>query len=1572
VVIDTKQPEAMVTFPDGGAYKSEADVTVLATFTEGMSPTAPPKIALSGAGQQVDAQPMELASNQGSPNEPVYTYKHAVTGKETGDVAVTVSAGEDLAGNKMKDQQSTFKVIAGAKVTSVSPGKNVEVYNKAGDEIDIEVTFDKPVTVTVTGTDKPVLKLKGVGEAVYESGSESETLVFRYEVGDNDNASPLSCDGPGALDKKGAEIKGADGLDADPTLPASEADKPLKVGDENLVIDTKAPEATIAFSRDGGEGNVYWKGIEVTVTAQINEALKAGTVPQIALSGTGQQATGNMEPASPQANPNEPVYTYKHTVTGKEAGTVTVTVSGGEDLAGNEVVAEPTAGKTFQVRKQAEVTSVTATKAKDGSYGVGKKIDIEVTFSEKVRVKGEPRLELQVGQADRFVTHVPGTDELTETLVFRYEVVAGDASPNLAYAGADALKAEGGAAIETADGADADLTLPVPGEDNSLNKGKERKIETVAPRATEVTYEPKGPYKPGTKVTLTATFSEPLEEKPQIAFDGEGQESKPAEMTRKTPDVYTYEYTVRRGKGEVAVKLSAGQDAAGNEVEPVPEKGGTFEIEPVPHLSVTAAEAEKVEGSDGETSLSFAVKREDVTTGVTTVKWAVSGSGDKPANAKDFKEGEFPTGTVSFAATQAEKEIVVKVKGDAEVEPTESFKVTLSEPKGGDARIAEGKGVAVGVIRNDDIGKEVTVVAADGVTEPQALPSTTLGAENGVGILDFSLKDGGMDGFPLKVSRIQMETAGNGPFAKVAFTLSGPDIKEPVVGTYAGRKLTFVNLNISVDNDKSEPYTVKAHYTNNKGLVDGEFLRLMVNGKSLLMRAGSSLASEKDAEVTNDPGEKGSKIEVLATKLVLVHQPELRAMTSRNEHAFTTVPKVEARDEFDNLDGDFQGQVELKALSGAEGGEGDLVPGQVAAKEGVAEFSGLKLTYRAKVDGEKFRLEISSGKMKKLESHELTADVVATKLVFVKPPGPREIPSRKEVLFTTVPIVEAQDGGGVKDKDFEEELTLSETGKGVGVFGRPTRRATAGQASFPDLSLTYPAAADGEKFRLRVDDAAGGLELDPGMSEELTVDVVATKLVFTSPPGNALNGRLLVLQPVVQAQDDVGLVDVGFDKEVTLSAREDGTLSGEKVQADKGVTTFQEVAYTAQEPFAGKVLTLVAKVDDLGEAVAAPVKVLYPYDIEMRSGWNFISLPLQTGDMSPREVLPYHVRCYAFENGTYLEPETMEPDKGYVVYYPTDGKITVGGYSLQTTEPRLTLTKGWHLIGGCTKTLSVAKLRQVYPNNLIMVFGYDGVYHKDTTLKPGKGYWVYWYTPSNSPVDLDLNQGLGGVSKPLASASWWEAPWASAGTLWAEGSGQRQEVQLDVVAEGYEPLPPVLPGSEPDLEVRVLLNGQETRTVPLLPEGASLPVSVRGDGVMLGWEMPAGSESVWELVVDGEVHSSQEGGAVRLDGAAAEILLRRGRFVPERFALAQNYPNPFNPSTVIQYDLESGSRVRLRVYDLLGQVVRELVRERQEEGRYRVVWDGRDDDGAVVANGVYVYELEAGEFRGRRKMVMMK
>jgi len=96
--------------------------------------------------------------------------------------------------------------------------------------------------------------------------------------------------------------------------------------------------------------------------------------------------------------------------------------------------------------------------------------------------------------------------------------------------------------------------------------------------------------------------------------------------------------------------------------------------------------------------------------------------------------------------------------------------------------------------------------------------------------------------------------------------------------------------------------------------------------------------------------------------------------------------------------------------------------------------------------------------------------------------------------------------------------------------------------------------------------------------------------------------------------------------------------------------------------------------------------------------------------------------------------------------------------------------------------------------------------------------------------------------------------------------------------------------------------------------------------------------------------------------------------LPSEFSLSANYPNPFNPVTKIQYTV--GSRqtdpVALRVYNVLGQLVRTLVNEPKESGIYEVIWDGKDQNGNEVASGVYFYQLQASDFTQTRKMVLLK
>jgi len=88
---------------------------------------------------------------------------------------------------------------------------------------------------------------------------------------------------------------------------------------------------------------------------------------------------------------------------------------------------------------------------------------------------------------------------------------------------------------------------------------------------------------------------------------------------------------------------------------------------------------------------------------------------------------------------------------------------------------------------------------------------------------------------------------------------------------------------------------------------------------------------------------------------------------------------------------------------------------------------------------------------------------------------------------------------------------------------------------------------------------------------------------------------------------------------------------------------------------------------------------------------------------------------------------------------------------------------------------------------------------------------------------------------------------------------------------------------------------------------------------------------------------------------------------PKEFALEQNYPNPFNPSTIISWQLPVSSHVSLKVYDILGNQVANLIDENKEAGYYESNYDG-----SALASGMYIYKLAAGDYVSIKKMLMIK
>jgi hypothetical protein len=91
-----------------------------------------------------------------------------------------------------------------------------------------------------------------------------------------------------------------------------------------------------------------------------------------------------------------------------------------------------------------------------------------------------------------------------------------------------------------------------------------------------------------------------------------------------------------------------------------------------------------------------------------------------------------------------------------------------------------------------------------------------------------------------------------------------------------------------------------------------------------------------------------------------------------------------------------------------------------------------------------------------------------------------------------------------------------------------------------------------------------------------------------------------------------------------------------------------------------------------------------------------------------------------------------------------------------------------------------------------------------------------------------------------------------------------------------------------------------------------------------------------------------------------------------KWALHQNAPNPVAAGTEVRYEVARTSDVSIKVYNAMGQLVRTLLNEQVEPGRYAATWDAKNVQGEKVAAGVYFYKMSTGQYSATKKMLVVR
>ncbi|QTX19400.1 DUF4347 domain-containing protein [Comamonas aquatica] len=483
-------------------------MTVTLTATNGTLSLGSPSGITLLLGTGTNDASMIFEGNRANINAALQTLNFKSGSTFLGAASVTIETNDNgnsgSGGAKTDVDTISINVIpVNPRVTSVSaqgPDRAV----KAGDEVLISMTWDQAVNVDLSSGSPTLLLETGLvdRDAVYLSGSGSNTLVFKYTVQAGDLSADLDFQSSAALQLNGAVLANASNDLAVLTLPTVGGSDSLG-GRSNIVVDGVVP---VVGSVQAPTDGTYITGQNLDFTVNFSENVvvdTTGGVPRIAVT----LDTGGTVYAEYVSGSGGSALVFRLTTASGQLDSNGVTLgsalqlNGGSirDTAGNDtVVTLNSVASTGGIHIDGVVPTVTSvTTPLDGSYKAGDVLTFTINGSEALQTGAlPPRLVLDVGGVTRYATYVSGSG--SAALVFQYIVQAGDIDPNGIAVSSIDLRGE---QLTDLAGNDLDLTL------NSVGSTAGVLVDTTAPSAGNIVRVDANPSN-SASVSFTVTFSE--------------------------------------------------------------------------------------------------------------------------------------------------------------------------------------------------------------------------------------------------------------------------------------------------------------------------------------------------------------------------------------------------------------------------------------------------------------------------------------------------------------------------------------------------------------------------------------------------------------------------------------------------------------------------------------------------------------------------------------------------------------------------------------------------------------------------------------------------------------------------------------------------------------------------------------------------------------------------------------------------------------------------------------------------------------------------------------------------------
>lgn len=358
----------------------------------------------------------------------------------------------------------------------------------------------------------------------------------------------------------------------------------------------------------------------------------------------------------------------------------------------------------------------------------------------------------------------------------------------------------------------------------------------------------------------------------------------------------------------------------------------------------------------------------------------------------------------------------------------------------------------------------------------------------------------------------------------------------------------------------------------------------------------------------------------------------------------------------------------------------------------------------------------------------------------------------------------------------------------------------------------------------------------------------------------------------------------------------------------------------------------------------------------VNGGWNLVSVPVLTHSKLKNDLFPTsNSYAYGYVNN-YVIRDSLFNGFGYWLKFPSSQNIQMIGTSLNSIT--IPINSGWNLIGSLNSTISVNDIVTNPPNIISgLIYGYNNSYFVANTIEKGKAYWVKASSNGTLTLNTFFTKEVSQLSQNIISNNWHIIEFQD---------NNKNLVRLflgeNIDLEKYE-LPPLPPSTFFDVRFGndcFVDNNKDEHLVRITSENYPIKVKL----------LNANGQS-YELqdAINGSIlhQTLKDENTIVITNPNINLIRIKKSSSSFNYSLMQNYPNPFNPSTIINFSVPEKSKVKILVYNSLGEGICSLIDDIFDKGIHQVEFNSHG-----LPSGIYYYKMISGGFSQTRKLVIIK